>query len=85
MFCSSCEREIVSVSICRIGGTGRTFTTCSKNVNQQRIMDLFRISFAVAQVLIFPKMKVDKNTSEAVVYGKSNASLEKLWPNCGWF
>ena len=54
------------------------FTTCIKNVNQQRIMDLSHISLAVAQVLIFPKMQVEKNTSEAAVYGKSNATLEKL-------
>ena len=48
------------------------------SVNQQIIMDLSRISLAVAQVLIFPKMQVEKNTSEAAVYGKSNATLEKL-------
>ena len=41
-------------------------------------MDLSHISLAVAQVLIFPKMQVEKNTSEAAVYGKSNATLEKL-------
>ena len=48
------------------------------SVNQQIIMDLSRISLAVAQVLIFPKMQVEKNTSEAAVNGKSNATLEKL-------
>ena len=42
-------------------------------------MDLSHISLAVAQVLIFPKMQVEKNTySEAAVNGKSNATLEKL-------
>ena len=45
------------------------------SVNQQIIMDLSRISLAVAQVLIFPKMQVEKNTA---VNGKSNATLEKL-------
>ena len=41
-------------------------------------MDLSCISFALAQILIFPKMQVEKNISEAAVYGKSNATLEKL-------
>ena len=42
------------------------------------MMDLSRISLALEKVLMFPKMQVEKNTSEAAVNGKSNATLEKL-------